>query len=173
MSVYSLASKFNSVQIEVKSKASKNNPAFTGNITTTNGNITATNGTVSGAIITSTSYLAVTGAAGIPQVPPEQGCFIGSQNGGHVAIELASANGALAYIDFSQVNSDFKGRIMYSNANSDFTFSVNTTLKMTLNSAGLSVVVTVTPSSDNRLKFNEKPIINALAIIKQIRASWL
>ena len=33
MSVYSLASKINSVQIEVKSKASKNNPAFTGTVT--------------------------------------------------------------------------------------------------------------------------------------------
>ena len=33
MSVYSLASKLNSVQIEVKSKVSKNNPAFTGTVT--------------------------------------------------------------------------------------------------------------------------------------------
>ena len=56
---------------------------------------------------------------------------------------------------------------MYSNGNCDFTFYVNTTLKMTLNSAGLSVVGTVTPSSDKRLKFNEKPIINALAIINR------
>ena len=38
MYVYSLASRLNSVQIEVKSKASKNNPTFTGNITA-NGNI--------------------------------------------------------------------------------------------------------------------------------------
>ena len=33
MSVYSLASRLNSVQIEVKSKVSKNNPAFTGTVT--------------------------------------------------------------------------------------------------------------------------------------------
>ena len=33
MSVYSLASKINSVQIEVKSKVSKNNPTFTGTVT--------------------------------------------------------------------------------------------------------------------------------------------
>ena len=33
MSVYSLASKINSVQIEVQSKVSKNNPTFTGTVT--------------------------------------------------------------------------------------------------------------------------------------------
>ena len=33
MSVYSLASKINSVEIEVKSKVSKNNPTFTGTVT--------------------------------------------------------------------------------------------------------------------------------------------
>jgi len=33
MSVYSLASKINTVQIEVKSKASKYKPAFTGTVT--------------------------------------------------------------------------------------------------------------------------------------------
>ena len=33
MSVYSLASRLNSVQIEVKSKVSNNNPAFTGTVT--------------------------------------------------------------------------------------------------------------------------------------------
>jgi hypothetical protein len=73
MSVYSLASRLNSVQIEVKSNVSKNNPAFTGtisatgainatgnysttngNITTTSGTITTTNGTITGATITST-----------------------------------------------------------------------------------------------------------------------
>ena len=73
MSVYSLASKLNSVQIEVKSKVSKNNPVFTGtisstaalsavgNITTTNGNITTTTGSVSGATITSTGNISATG----------------------------------------------------------------------------------------------------------------
>ena len=39
---------------------------------------------------------------------------------------------------------------------------------MTLNATGLSVVGTITPCSDNRLKFNEKPIINALAIISRL-----
>ena len=39
---------------------------------------------------------------------------------------------------------------------------------MALNSTGLSVVGTITPSSDKRLKFNEKPIINALAIINRL-----
>ena len=33
MSVYSLASRLNSVQIEVKSKVSKSNPTFTGTVT--------------------------------------------------------------------------------------------------------------------------------------------
>ena len=80
MSVYSLASKLNSVQIEVKSKASKNNPTFTGtisstgaistagnstttggNIQTTSGNITTTNGSVSGGTISSTGNISAVG----------------------------------------------------------------------------------------------------------------
>ena len=89
MSVYSLASKLNSVQIEVKSKVSKNNPVFTGtisstaalsavgNITTTNGNITTTNGSISGGSITSSGLPSVTGTSGRPQTATVQGCFIG------------------------------------------------------------------------------------------------
>ena len=51
MSVYSLASRLNSVQIEVKSKVSKNNPAFTGTISSTGaisaaGNYTTTSGNI-------------------------------------------------------------------------------------------------------------------------------
>ena len=37
-----------------------------------------------------------------------------------------------------------------------------------INATGLSVVGTITPSSDKRLKFNEKPIINAWAIINRL-----
>jgi len=57
---------------------------------------------------------------------------------------------------------------MYSNTNNDFTFYVNAALRMTLNSAGLSVNGTVTPTSDKRLKFNDKPIVNALNIINKL-----
>ena len=77
----------------------------TGNMTT-NRTITAT-GAISGGTITSTGYLAVTGTSGRPTVPTVQGCFIGSQKGGHIAIELTSATGGLSYTDLNQPKADF------------------------------------------------------------------
>ena len=57
---------------------------------------------------------------------------------------------------------------MYSHTSNDLTFYVNAALIMTLNSAGLTVHGTVTPTSDKRLKFNDKPIVNALNIISKL-----
>ncbi|MFM7983316.1 MAG: tail fiber domain-containing protein, partial [Candidatus Fonsibacter sp.] len=42
------------------------------------------------------------------------------------------------------------------------------TVRMGLNTTGLTVNGTITPSSDKRLKFNEKPIVNALDIINKL-----
>ncbi len=42
--------------------------------------------------------------------------------------------------------------------------------RMSLSSAGLTVQGTVTPSSDKRLKFNEKPLVNALGVINRLEA---
>ena len=42
------------------------------------------------------------------------------------------------------------------------------TVIMSSNASGLTVVWKITPSSDNRLKFNEKPILNAVAIINRL-----
>ncbi|MFM7985287.1 MAG: hypothetical protein ACKPKO_38810, partial [Candidatus Fonsibacter sp.] len=74
------------------------------------------------------------------------------------------------YIDFTEPNVDFKGRIIYSNGANDFQFCINSvsTAKMTLNSSGLSVGGTFVSASDKRLKFNEKPLTNALDIIKKL-----
>ena len=57
---------------------------------------------------------------------------------------------------------------MYNNASNEMTFYTSATLRMTLKTEGLSVVGTVSQSSDKRLKFNEKPIMNALAIITRL-----
>ena len=39
---------------------------------------------------------------------------------------------------------------------------------MALTASGLTVVGTITPSSDKRLKFNEKPLVNALGVINKL-----
>ena len=78
-----------------------------------------------------------------------------------------TGNGS-GYIDFTTANTDYKGRFSYSFAADQYDWTVNgTTVRMSLNTNGLSVVGTITPSSDKILKFNEKP----LAIIIQISAS--
>jgi hypothetical protein len=60
MSVYSLASRLNSVQIEVKSKVSKNNPVFTGTISST----VSANTTNGVSVVTYTSQSSGSGTIG-------------------------------------------------------------------------------------------------------------
>ncbi|MFM7827462.1 MAG: hypothetical protein ACKO82_07620, partial [Acidimicrobiaceae bacterium] len=112
----------------------------------TSGNITASAGTITG------RNLAITGTSGRPQTPTAQGCYIGQSSVGYTAIELVSAVGTTfqTYIDFTEPNVDFKGRIIYSNGANDFQFYINsvTTAKMTLNSSGLSLGGTFVSASD-------------------------
>ena len=59
---------------------------------------------------------------------------------------------------------------MYDAASNEMRWYVsgNTTLRMMLRTAGLTVYGTVTPSSDKRLKFNDQPLVNALDVINRL-----
>jgi len=76
--------------------SSTGNFATNGSISATGaisgGSITST-GAISGGPITSSGSLVVTGTSGRPTAPTVQGCFIGGQSGGHIAIELTASVG--------------------------------------------------------------------------------
>ena len=63
-----------------------------------------------------------------------------------------------------------KGRMQYTNSTAQFDWYINCTLATSkiLNSSGLSVGGTFVPASDKRLKFNEKPLTNALDVISRL-----
>ena len=75
-----------------------------------------------------------------------------------------------AYIDFTTANTDWKGTILYTFSTDAFEWFLgsNWTAKMTLKSAGLYVGASLVSASDNRLKFNDKPLVNALDIINKL-----
>ncbi|MFM7988194.1 MAG: tail fiber domain-containing protein, partial [Candidatus Fonsibacter sp.] len=106
------------------------------------------------------------------KTPTSQCGYIGQASSGYSAIELVSGVGTTyqTYIHFTEPNVEFRGRITYSNGTNDFQFCINSvsTAKMTLNSSGLSVGGTFVSASDKRLKFNEKPLTNALDVINQL-----
>ncbi|MFM7982788.1 MAG: hypothetical protein ACKPKO_26040, partial [Candidatus Fonsibacter sp.] len=126
-----------------------------GSSITAAGSITSSTGTLTG------RSLVTTGTIGRPQIPTAQGCYISQASSGYTAIELVSGVGTTyqTYIDFTEPNIDFRGRIIYTNGTNDFQFCINSvsTAKMALNSSGLSVGGTFVSASDTRLKFNEKP----------------
>ncbi|MFM7978016.1 MAG: hypothetical protein ACKPKO_01760, partial [Candidatus Fonsibacter sp.] len=84
---------------------------------------------------------------------------------GYTAGGIEICTSSLQYIDFTSPGVDLKGRIMYGYGSNDFQFWINSvsTAKMTLNSSGTCV-----SASDKRLKFNEKPLTNALDVINQL-----
>ncbi|MFM7980670.1 MAG: tail fiber domain-containing protein, partial [Candidatus Fonsibacter sp.] len=77
-------------------------------------------------------------------------------------------------IDLTTPGNDFKGRLLYEHFPSigqgEFRWKINgsATTKMTLNTTGLTVDGTVTPSSDSRLKFNFKTLTNGLTVINKL-----
>ena len=58
----------------------------------------------------------------------------------------------------------------YSNSSSQFEWNIagNYTANMTLQAGGLYVGASLVSASDKRLKFNEKPLVNALDIIGKL-----
>ena len=125
---------------------------------------------MSGGTSTSTGYLVVTGPSARPGVPTAMGCYLGCDNGSYSALELCAVNGA--YIDFKTASVRFKAgaRFNYCDSSSQFDWYIASsfTSKMTLKSGGLYLGATLVSSSDKRLKFNEKPLINALDVINKL-----
>ena len=122
----------------------------------------------------STNVIACTGI-GKPVAPTAAGVYIGldSSTGGGIEICTGSAQ----YIDFTiptPINPpptyDFRGRMLYNHSESAFAWSVggSGTAKMVLNATALYVGGTTVSSSDKRLKFNEKPLTNALDLINRL-----
>ncbi|MFM7989499.1 MAG: tail fiber domain-containing protein [Candidatus Fonsibacter sp.] len=70
---------------------------------------------------------------------------------------------------FTTTSADYKGRILYDHSANEFKLSVSGgAVNMQLNSVGLYVGGPLVSSSDKRLKFNEKPLINALDVINKL-----
>ena len=79
-----------------------------------------------------------------------------------------SGNGSV-YLDFTTVNTDYKGRFSYTLSKNQCDWTVNGgSSNMSLNSSGLSVGGTFVAASDKRLKFNDKPLVNALDVINKL-----
>jgi hypothetical protein len=100
------------------------------------GDITISNNTTcSGQLfVTGTKFLQTT----------SRGVLMGTESNGNASIEIITDTNGIAYIDFSQVNTDFKGRILYNNSTDTMTFHIagSTTARMTLNSTGYSAAGT-------------------------------
>jgi hypothetical protein len=143
-----------------------------GNITTTNGNITASSGVVSCKSGTFHTLASTGNSRTLFNAPTVVGVHLQNVTLGGTGygwIELCGTGSGSGYIDFTTVSTDYNGRLSYSFVADQYDWTVNgTTVRMSLNTNGLSVFGRITPSSDNILKFNEKPIINALAIINRL-----
>ncbi|MFM7981842.1 MAG: tail fiber domain-containing protein, partial [Candidatus Fonsibacter sp.] len=137
---------------------------------TSSGNIMCATGTMNGRTITCTgntgSYITT---------PTAVGAYLQNtviSNSGYAWMELCRSNSGMGYIDFTTVNADARGRFSYALSSNQYEWSVyNGTAiasKMILNSSGLSVGGTFVSASDKRLKFNEKPLSNALDVINRL-----
>jgi hypothetical protein len=135
-------------------------------VTGATGNI-STNGTIT-AVGNITGKTGLFTGTGKPTAPTAAGVYIGLDNTSAGGIEICSS--FLQYIDFTVPSSDFKGRMVYNNNDSSFAWHVggSGTAKMTLNATALYVGGTTVSSSDKRLKFNEKPLTNALDVINRL-----
>ncbi|MFM7988040.1 MAG: tail fiber domain-containing protein, partial [Candidatus Fonsibacter sp.] len=96
---------------------------------------------------------------------PSRGVYIGLDSASAGGIEICTDT--LQYIDFFTPASDYRARIFYYNSSSDF-INASLTVNMTLNTTGLTVNGTITPSSDSRLKFNAKSLTNGLVVINKL-----
>ncbi|MFM7977953.1 MAG: hypothetical protein ACKPKO_01445, partial [Candidatus Fonsibacter sp.] len=107
--------------------------------------------------------------------PPAVGVYLQNtvvSNNGYAWIELCGSNSGYSYNDFTTVNVDYRGRFSYTLSSNQYEWTVyngtTSASKMILNTTGLSVGGTLVSASDKRLKFNEKPLTNALGVINQL-----
>jgi hypothetical protein len=127
-------------------------------------------GTITGGTLTSLGYLSVTGTTK-PSSSSVKGCFLGCDSSNVATLELCSASSTNSQIDFTVVNSDFIGRFRFNSSSVSPQWDWMTSsggVRMALNHTGLYVVGPFTNSSDKRLKFNEKPLANALNVISKL-----
>ena len=130
-------------------------------------NIT-TNGTITSAGLIQGFALTVTGSSPVSAFTPTVAGFHLNNCGGYAHIDLAgSSTSTGGYIDFTVAGTDSQGRMVYRHASSQFEWNIadRGTPKMTLKSSGLYIGATLVSASDKRLKFKEKPLVNALDII--------
>jgi hypothetical protein len=105
----------------------------------TDGLQSSANLTFDGTTLTTTGFtssggITVTGTRPGGTSPSDAGVYLGG-NGSDQAIELATAVGSNnTYIDFTQVGSDFKGRILYANATNTMSFSTNGSTQLSIDS---------------------------------------
>ena len=111
--------------------------------------------------------ISCTGSSTKPTSSTTASVYIGLDNAAAGGIEICCSSSP--YIDFTNIGTDFKGRMIYGHADNSFSWQVGGTATndMKLASTGLSVNGTVT-SSDKRLKFNEKPLTNVLNVMNKL-----
>ena len=109
----------------------------------------------------------ITGSSPVSAITPTVAGVHLNNYGGNAHIVLAGSSSGSGYIDFRISGTDMNGRFMYSFSTSQFDWFIASsfTSKMTLKSGGLYLGATLVSASDKRLKFNEKPLANALEII--------
>jgi hypothetical protein len=154
---------------------------ITGGTLTSLGNISTTNGTISGRSLTSSttitatgditgnvgsfSWLKCTGSSGRPAIPTTYGAYLGAESASFSGLELVCDS--VGYIDITTPNNDSKGRYAFNIPSQYWYWAIGSTERMRLTATTLTVNGSAV-SSDKRLKFNEKPLVNALNVINRL-----
>ena len=177
MSLYNVASRVNAVEIGLRSKASRNNPTFTGAVSFAGATVTGltalndkqdklSSSTDVTAGVGTFKYIACTATSGRPITPSGYGAYLGCDGTNYCALELSCD--LMSYIDFTSPGVDYKGRFQFLNASTTFQWFTGARNIMSLSPTGLVVNGTTVSSSDKRLKFNEKQLTNALDVINRL-----
>ena len=85
--------------------------------------------------------------------PTSRGIHLGEDTlDGNNSIELVNDSGDVNYIDFTKLNTDYKGRISYTHSTHNMKFSVNSALYMNLGEQGLAIGSTnIAPDNSREL----------------------
>ena len=119
------------------------------------------------------SHIVTTGTAR-PIIPTTTGAYLGCDGGGNFcALELTSnaftgASATGCYIDFATPNIDYNGRLMFFHGEMAFSWFIGTGGARLRLSASTLTGPAYSATSDKRLKFNEKPLTNALDVINKL-----
>ena len=85
--------------------------------------------------------------------PSSRGIHMGEDSSnGNNSIELVNDSGDVNYIDFTKLNTDYKGRISYTHSTHNLKFSVNSDMYMNLGEQGLAIGSTnIAPDNSREL----------------------